>query len=564
MRPFATPTAHIRQALAVLAAITVVVLFALSIRRRGSVLEVGLRDWAIGEVAGATDSVYQLALAGVRLDVFAGRMIIDSLRLVTDTARNDYRADRYPVLTAEARGCRITGIDTWALLMARGVKADLFRCDDIAVSMAEVARPEVPTRPATENPRSGVPFLRDSLTLPALVPRIEITETQLPRLSLAYARRGAGGYITRVSLERLAIALHNTRIDEAGSGRGRKPLFSESAVVTADTLQVSNNKQQSIVLGRAHLNLTDSTLVVDSIVAGPRETDAEWIKLQKRRRDLIRMRIDSVRFQGVDYRRLVSAEGGIVIRNGAIHGLELDVYSDKRLPKGSPKVRRTPQQWLADLERPVRIDTLRVNGGRIAYREQGLDRPSPGIVSWDSLRVDIANFATIGRGSASAPPMSFHAIAMLQGTGRLETTIIMPLAARQFDMQYTGTLGPMNLEAFNRFAERRYQMKITSGTLSSVKFTVQVRNGRSTGTVVPVYDDFKVALQDKKGSFFKKAGLSIASFFANTFKVRDDNPDEEGERPLVGAINQPYDRSQALPGVFWFALREGLFSVFMR
>lgn len=188
---------------------------------------------------------------------------------------------------------------------------------------------------------------------------------------MAYARRGAGGNITRVSLERLAIALRDTRIDGASSPRTRKPLFSESAVVTADTLQVSNSKQQSIVLGRVHLNLTDSTLLLDSVVAGPRESDAEWIKLQKQRRDLIRLRVDSARLEGVDYRRLASAEGGVVARKVQLHGLDLDVFSDKRLPPGPPRTRRSPQRWLADLERPVRVDSMQVRRARITYREQG-------------------------------------------------------------------------------------------------------------------------------------------------------------------------------------------------
>lgn len=64
VRLSATPSAPLRQALAVLAVLTVVALLILSIRRRGSVLETALRDWAIGEVADATDSVYQRGWRG--------------------------------------------------------------------------------------------------------------------------------------------------------------------------------------------------------------------------------------------------------------------------------------------------------------------------------------------------------------------------------------------------------------------------------------------------------------------------------------------------------------------
>ena len=134
--------------------------------------------------------------------------------------------------------------------------------------------------------------------------------------------------------------------------------------------------------------------------------------------------------------------------------------------------------------------------------------------------------------------MVIKASALLLGKGKLETTIEIPLMAPQFDMKYSGSLGPMDLTAINAFCRTgRSRRSSRTGRCSRLRFSVVVRNGRSMGQITPLYRDFKLQLTDKKANVFKKAGLAIVSLFANTFKVRGNNPDKPGETPVVGRIN---------------------------
>ena len=275
--------------------LAVLVFFAL--QRRSTLLGTTLRDWAIAQVAEASDSVYQLSMGRTHLSLFSGRIVIDSMRLVTDTSRNDFRADPLPVITATASGCRVLGVDTWQLLVARGVNARLFRCDAIDAAVLETVRDTVSAQPAAAKAPAAMPFSRDSIVLPALLPVIVVHRTELPRLSLDYTRRARGGATTHVTLQRLNIQLRETRIDPAVRRGKRKALFSEQALVTADLLTLGGTKQ-AVVLGRLRGNLTDSTLALDAIVLGPPASDADWIKAQERRSDLIRFHLDSARFRG--------------------------------------------------------------------------------------------------------------------------------------------------------------------------------------------------------------------------------------------------------------------------
>jgi hypothetical protein len=84
-------------------------LFAFVVDRRSKVIETVLHDWASRQIAEATDSTYQLSVSGVDLSVMLGRITIDSIRLHTDTLRNDFRADPCPCLPPRRRGAACEG-----------------------------------------------------------------------------------------------------------------------------------------------------------------------------------------------------------------------------------------------------------------------------------------------------------------------------------------------------------------------------------------------------------------------------------------------------------------------
>ena len=560
-------SAHLNQRFilwVVLALAGAAALIAFVVDRRSRVIETVLRDWASRQVAAATDSTYQLSVSGVDLSVLGGRIIIDSIRLVTDTLRNDFRAEPLPVLNASATGCGVRGVNVWVLLLGGGVNARLFRCEGIHAEVLEVVRRRDPVKPAAETPKAAVPLVSDSIHLPSVLPVIVVHGTELPNISLDYTRRARDSSEMRLTLERLSLVLRETRIDPAVPPKARRPAFSEQAIVSATALE-AGTEAQSILFGQVRANLTDSTLALDSVVIGPTVTDAEWLKQQKKRRDLIRIQVDSARFRGVNYRRLGGVEGGVVAKRIEAFNFNVHVTTYKDLPASAVKKRRrSPQQFMAALDRPVSIDTTIINGGRIAYTERPAGKPTGGTMTWEKVQAEIVDFKSGVPSAGAAPPTVIKASALLLGHGKLEANIEIPLMASQFDMKYSGSLGPMDLTVINAFAEPVVSAKLTSGSLQSVRFSVVVRNGRSVGQVTPLYRDFKLQLTDKKANVFKKAGLAIVSLFANTFKVRGNNPDKPGEKPVVGRINHPYQRSATLPQFFWYALREGLGKVFVK
>ncbi len=549
--------------LPILAVVAAIIGF-VALTQRNAFLDNVLRDWAISAIASASDSVYHLSVSRLRVTAFPGRIVVDTLQLTTDTARNEYRAVRLPVLTVKATGCRVTGINTLRLVFQQGLVASSIGCDSITASALETVRPEVPVQSSAASARPGVPILGDSLHLPGAIPVIIVGRTSLPRLALQFTQRFADSTASVFDLQRLAIELRNTRIDPSVPLERRRPLMSEVALLSADTLQVLGSGQTAFSMGRLRVNLTDSSVALDSVRLGPVQPDAEWTRQQKVRRDRVRVTLDSARFHGVDFAKLRTVAGPIGIRRVTVSGLTIDVLSDKRLPNGPSHKRASPQQWIAGLGHPLAIDTIEVRDSRVAYHEHGVGRVGTGTMTWERIESQIVGARTIPvrRGDA-VPPMVMHAIAYLQGKGKIDVTFTVPLTATQFDMAYKGQMGPMDMTALNSFIAEALPAHVVQGSLQVVTYDVTIRKGRSVGRIIPKYADFKVDIEDKQAGFFKSIGFAFATLYANAFKLRHDNPDGD-KPPRVGLIDVQWNGRASLPQVLWFALRQGLGRVFIK
>jgi hypothetical protein len=57
------------------------------------------------------------------------------------------------------------------------------------------------------------------------------------------------------------------------------------------------------------------------------------------------------------------------------------------------------------------------------------------------------------------------------------------------------------------------------------------------------------------------AARGIASFVANRWQVRGNNPDNPTKLPLNGRIRHTFRSDQTLPGFLWASVRGGLLQV---
>jgi hypothetical protein len=121
----------------------------------------------------------------------------------------------------------------------------------------------------------------------------------------------------------------------------------------------------------------------------------------------------------------------------------------------------------------------------------------------------------------------------------------------------------MRATAVNQFAEHALPVRIESGQIKEVTFSVSSVNGHATGDIVPIYDDLRLEIRDQNAGFFKKVEYSVVSFIAKLFFIRHNNPPHPDEAPKVGVIDHTFD-GETIIGFLWIALRGGIEKAMVR
>jgi hypothetical protein len=240
--------------------------------------------------------------------------------------------------------------------------------------------------------------------------------------------------------------------------------------------------------------------------------------------------------------------------------------------KPGPRVRRrTPQQWIAGIDRPIHIDSVILKHSNVMYRLRKSTRDEFGIVTFARLNALALDMNTSVAGATARQPMRLAITTWFQDSALLSTYFVVPLRARRFDMTYRGTLGPMRADHLNQLIEATTPIRIVRGDVVGLEFRATVSDGFTVGTITPRYSDFTLAVNREgstglaaRGGIVGGFARTVASFTANWQRVHGWNPGDPRNRPRVGQIRHPFSTHEALPDYLWYGLRDGLMEVVKR
>jgi hypothetical protein len=533
-----------------------------------------LHDWVVEAIDHGSGGVYQLRIGHVHFDwSFPPGIAVDSFALATRRALNEHRPQPLPGLRIALYRCTISGVRFFRLVLNSGLMARSFGCES-GTLMVQMPRTTVPTTPTAA--RAKVAFeerqtfliLQQSVRLPSYAPRIRIAQVVFPRLALDIRLpRTATGAIG-LELGQLEWRMTDVVIDPDDTTAASRPLFSRTIELAAANFVTHPDRATAVRVGSLRTSLTDSTLAIHNIAFAPSTSGAEFRRERRGRHDIIALTVGSLTAQGINFGALVNGLG-VRARRLDVDSFQIAVTTDKRRPDHTPDARhRTPQQWIADLDETVSLDSLQVRHGEIVYREHAVGRTNLGVVTFTDIDVAATNVSHFVGRRTSTDPMTITARARLQNAGRFGLRFVVPLDAPRFDMSFHGTLGPMSALEFNQFVRETDAMMITNGQVAGVAFHATVRNGVALGAITPRFTNLSVRItQHGSGGILGEGGIiggaarGIVSFAANQLGVRSNNPENPTDAPRVGTISQTYRSKDTLIAFLWASVRDGLLSV---
>ena len=288
---------------------------------------------------------------------------------------------------------------------------------------------------------------------------------------------------------------------------------------------------------------------------GPQAGDEAFFAASQFRNTRLRLAIPECRVAGVSFTELL---GGTASRAQSLQvsGLELEALVNREKPK-DPVMRPgvMVHEALARLGQEIALDLLTLTNGTVKYCERLAASGPPGVLTFGAVQLSAKGLANRG------PPgtaMSIQAQGNLMNAGTLKVAMSLPVVSPDFSLSYTGSLSAMDITRLDAFLEIAERIRITSGRAESVAFDIQVKAGRATGSVQPIYRDLDIAFLDPKTGSEKGVLNRTESFLANTFKIRSANlPDSSG---AVRAGEVKYERKpdDTFLQFIWFALRSGV------
>jgi hypothetical protein len=397
---------------------------------------------------------------------------------------------------------------------------------------------------------------------------VEVAQIEFPHVVLDVRLQRAGGGQARIELEHLQWRMSDLVVDPADSATLARPLFSGKVELTAANFVAHPDSATAVRVADFRASIGDSTLELRGIAYAPTLSDSAFAQARPYRRSLVKTAVAHVAVQGLDVGALVLHQG-LRARRVELDSLRVSILSDRRRPPNPrPPVRRTPQRWIADLDRSVSIDSVLVRAGEIVYREQRPRFPRPGVMTFarvEAVAVNLRHF--VGRRRAR-DPMTLRATAYVQDTGRLDAHFVVPLDAPTFDMTFRGTLGSMPATSFNAFVHETFPLRLTKGRVVEITFDATVANGVAGGSVTPRYHDLTVEVTGRgsqgilgTGGVIGDAARGIATLVGNLTEIHADNPDDGETAPRTGTINHIFNPNETLPAFLWKSIRDGLFAV---
>jgi hypothetical protein len=152
-------------------------------------------------------------------------------------------------------------------------------------------------------------------------------------------------------------------------------------------------------------------------------------------------------------------------------------------------------------------------------------------------------------------PLTIRATGKFFGKSPMNATISTPLNSRTFKLKASGGMGRFDITQLNNFIPYADNVSIKSGTSTSSSFNITVVGRKCTGWVDPVYTNLDVELvtpEAKETNIF----TDVASWAANTFVVKNDNP--RGEDHVIGKVDYTLPQNAAIMQRLWFPIRDGI------
>jgi len=475
-----------------------------------------------------SDSLYHIDFSKAELHIWQGKAILNDVRLIPDTAvyHRLRRQGNAPaeVYELEVKRLLITGAHPLKFYFKKQLDIDQINLDQPQVRVSSYpVKKDSPGKPGETIYAKLAPALKS----------VHVGAINLRNITATYLNQ-TKPQTESYRLKEMNLAATELLIDSATQTDPSRTLFCRDIVTdlhrfswqTADGLYLS--KVDSVRLSTRTARLVLSGIRIQPIAA------AAFFARDKKERDRYALRLNSVVLNNFDYQSFRKQQelnvARLVINKG-----DLEIYSNPRgRPKKTDRLVTYPNYVISHLQTVLQIDTLDVKHIDVVLTMVNKKTRKPGAISFVNTTGRLLNITNKAARIKLKPNTSVDLSTYLLGKGKLDFGFVFRLNDPAYHYRYHGHLGPMNLLAGNSVLVPLALIKVRSGSLKSLDFSIRSDAKTSAGKVTFLYNDLKIELLRAGQEGYQKKGL--LSFLANLIVIKNNNPDDAGTPPRSSGV----------------------------
>lgn len=293
---------------------------------------------------------------------------------------------------------------------------------------------------------------------------------------------------------------------------------------------------------------------VNGIKLEPQLSRAQMLDKFTYSKSVAHMQIDQLEMKDVDFEALLEHEK-LIVGEVNLYDPKLEVFKDNRLPRDETKRPGLHQELLYQLDHFIKIDQLKVVDGEIIYAERAEDALEDGKISFDDLYLTATHLTNDPQAIKDSIVTTLNVSSKVMGEGDLQASFRFLNASKDLKFYVNGSLGKMDLTAFNQILEPVAFVHIKEGINQEMKFDIQGDKDKAEGKMEFRYNNLSVQMIDREKG---KSGLDekLGSFIANAFVLKANNPKAVFLR--IGNIENERDESRAMFHYWWKSLLSGI------
>lgn len=243
--------------------------------------------------------------------------------------------------------------------------------------------------------------------------------------------------------------------------------------------------------------------------------------------------------------------------NIVMKGSHIKIYRDMTLPPDKKsRIGTYPQQRIAQIPIPVKLNKLILKDTYVEYKELGRIMQKTGKVKFSDLNATFTNISNYKHKGLDEKVMSADIDAKFLERYPVQTYWVFYLNNRKGRFDVKGHLGTLDATGVNELAEPLGGAKIEHGTIKDLNFSFKADNYGMGGTVKMLYNDLKISVLKKDEDTKELKKKKLASFGANLL-IKNDNPTNDN-KPRIATVHFERDTTRSMFHLSWKTLMEGI------